>query len=252
MSHRALRIGLWVALAALFACWAENAPAQPGSGPRETVNQRFTTTRPGSPTGLGFSASYHAAGDAKAPPPYMKRVVVYPPRGMRYDTSVPARCTAGDVELQLLGPAACPRASRLGTGTVEGLFQMPFAHDFTFDHFKHAVDVVNGARQQIILIKSEGYTVVRGRFRPDGSLAWRLPTCFPAPPAGGCVDDYILQLRNANFLPRYTRTSAGRIRSYATTPPSCPASGHWRTTVRYTWSNGTVDHVTSEQPCRSP
>ena len=99
----------------------------------------------------------------------MRRMVVYPPRGMRYDTSVPERCSASDTELRVLGPDACPAGSRLGDGTVEGLIMEPFAHDFVFDHFKHPAAMFNNANQQIILIKSEGYTVVRG----DDSLRRR-------------------------------------------------------------------------------
>ena len=246
-----MRGGLVVLLAfALFALWAAGAAAQPGSGPRETVDQTFTTTRPGSPTGLGWSGVYHAAGDPKGNPPFMRRMVFYPPAGMRYDTSVPDRCTAPDVVLQAMGPDACPPGSRLGTGMAEGYVFMPFAHSVVFDHFKHTVDVLNNANEQILLIRSEGFTVVRGRLRPDGSMEFDPPTCFPAPPIGGCVDDYVLQLGSSTFLPAYTRTSGGRTRSYATTPPTCPARRYWSTTVRFWWADGSVDSVVSKQPCK--
>src|SRR4051794_12616289 len=60
MHANALRAGLLVQLlVVLFALTTAGAPAQSGRGPRETVDQRFTTTRPSSPTGLGFSATYH-------------------------------------------------------------------------------------------------------------------------------------------------------------------------------------------------
>jgi len=169
---------------------------------------------------------------------------------MRFDTTVPARCSASDIELQLEGPAACPPGSRLGGGTGEGLVFVPFAHSIVFDHYKHTLDVMNAANEQIILVKSEGFTVVRGRIRPDGAIAFNLPTCFPAPPAGRCVDEYIMQLRSSTFLPRYTRTSRGRVRSYATTPAKCPARGYWQTTVRFWWANGAIDSVVTKEPCR--
>src|SRR5947199_3706194 len=104
-------------LLTLYAVCASGAAAQPGRGPRETVNQTFTATRPGSPTGMGFSGVYHAPGNARGNPPYMRRMVFQPPRGMRYDTTVPARCTAPDPVLQVMGPAACPAGSRIGGGT---------------------------------------------------------------------------------------------------------------------------------------
>ena len=253
MRHRVMRVALLAQLLwALSALWPAGAAAIPGAGPRETVDQTFTATRPNSPTGIGYTASFHAAGNPNAPPPYMRRMVFYPPPGMRYDTSVPARCTAPDVVLEVRGPDACPAGSRLGGGTIEGLIMMPVAHSFVFDHYKHTVDVVNNANQQIVLVKAEGYAVVRGQIRPDGSIDFPLAACFPAPPTGDCVDDYVILLKSTSLLSPYTRTSAGRVRSYATTPAKCPARGYWRTTVGFWWTNGSIDSVATKEPCRRP
>lgn len=226
------------------------ASAQPASGPREDVNQRFTTRQPGSVTGLAFTARYHGAGDRRANPPYMLRMVTDPPRGMRIDTGVPERCKAPDAELQAMGPAACPAGSRLGDGMVEGRIIEPVAHDFAMDHFRHHAYLVNGRDEQILLIHSEGYTVVRGRIRSDGSTVWDTPTCFPAPPVGKCADDYVLQLRSSIELRPVTRRVDGHARNYATTPSKCPRRGYWRTKVRLRWRDGSVDRVVSKQPCR--
>jgi hypothetical protein len=226
------------------------ASAQPVSGPREDVNQQFTTRDAGSPTGLGFTARYHAADDPHANPPYLLRMITDPPGRMRFDTGVPPRCTAPDPVLQAIGPAACPAGSRLGGGHIEGRIIEPVAHDVAFDHFRHHVDLVNGPDEQILLIHSEGYTVVRGHIRSDGSVAWNTPPCFPSPPTGKCVDDYVLQLRSSVSLRPYTRTVNGRVRSYASTPPKCPRRGYWKTRVRIWWRDGSVDRVASHQPCR--
>jgi hypothetical protein len=230
---------------ALCATGAATAGAQPASGPRETIDQGYSTTQPGVPAGLTWSASYHAAGDPKGQPPYLRRMVFIPPPGFHYDTSVPDRCTASDLQLSVQGPDACPAGSRIGTGTAEGIFYEPFRHDFVVDNFQHTTDVLNGDGEQIILVKSEGYTVVRGQIHPDGSIEFNPTTCFPAPPTGQCPDDYILQLKSTSVIPAYTK--AGR--SYATTPPTCPADGFWSSTVRFWWADGAVDSVVSRQPC---
>ena len=81
-------------LLAWAAAAAAPALAAPVSGPRETVYQTYTTTAPGAPSGFSFDATYHAAGDPKANPPYMRRMVFYNPSGVRYDTSVPARVSS--------------------------------------------------------------------------------------------------------------------------------------------------------------
>ena len=247
MCARGVRAGLL--LLTLCAIWAPEAAAQPGTGPRETVDQPFTTTKPNSATGMHYTGAYHAPGNPHGNPPYMRRMVFYPPRGMRYDTTVPARCTAPDVVLEVMGPAACPAGSRIGGGTIEGVFYVPVTHSFVFDHYKHTLDVMNGANEQVVLIKAEGYAIDRGHMRPDGSIEFDTPACFPEPPTG-CVDDYVLQLKTLTSLPVYKRISHGHVRSYATTPPKCPARGYWKTTVRFWWANGAVDTVASKEPCR--
>ena len=176
-------------------------------------------------------------------------MVFNPPRGFRYDTSVPGRCSATDAELQVMGPAACPAASRIGRGSSEGLFKFPFSEDAVFHRFRHRTYTLNNTNEQIVLIESEGFTVVRGRIRPNGSIAFDTPTCFPVNPAGECLDDYVMLLKTASWIPPYMRRSGGRVHSYATTPPSCPARGFWRTTVRFTWANGQADTVATRQPC---
>jgi hypothetical protein len=236
-----LSAAMWLSLA--------SAIAQPGSGPRERINQTFTTKRAGAPTGIGFKGRFHAADDPKGNPPNLRRMVFHPPRGMRYDTSVPGQCDASDAQLQAMGPDACPVDSWLGGGTTEGLIMEPVGHDFVFDHFHHHIDVLNNQNEQIILVHSEGWTVARGEMRPDGSIVFNLPTCFPAPPTG-CVDDYIIQLATSSVINPYKRKIDGRMRSYATTPRRCPARGFWRTRVRFDWGNGATDRVVSRQHCR--
>jgi hypothetical protein len=244
------RLALGIAALGLVvsAVGAAAAAAEPGSGPHETIDQTFSTTRPGTPTGVDYTARFHAAGDEQSPPPYMRRMTFYPPPGFRNDTSVPAQCTAPDAVLQVAGPAACPPGSQIGSGTTEGIVQEPFRHDFDFDHFTHPVYIFNNANEQVVLIESEGYTVVRGAFRPDGSLDWHPPTCFPVPPTG-CVDDYILQLGTQTTMPVYTTGSGPSRRSYQTTPPTCPSDGYWRTTGVFEWSDGSTDTVVTRQPC---
>jgi hypothetical protein len=224
---------------------ASPVAAEPATGPRETVDQGYTTTAPASPTGMTFSSSYHAAGDPSAPPPAMRRMVFYPPAGFRFDTSVPGKCTATDAQLELQGPAACPAASLIGDGTTEGLFLVPFVHSITFDHFTHHVDILNNTGEQIMLVESEGWTVVRGKVNPDNSVEFASTTCFPASPTGQCADDYIIQLGSNTSIPEYTTPSG----SYATTPPACPATGYWESTIRFWWVDGTTDSVAPRQPC---
>jgi hypothetical protein len=231
-------------LAAALA-WPAFAAAQPVSGPHETLDSRLTTTRPNAASGFRFVGTYHAAGNRRADPPYMRHMTSYSPPGMRFDTSVPPRCAASDIELAARGAAACPKGSRLGGGTVVGKWM-------GFENTLQA-DFLNNANEQIILVRSPVLaTITRGRIRPDMSVDFAAPTCFPVVPPAGCPVDNALQIRSSIAVAPYTRSVRGRVRSWLTTPPRCPAAGHWRTPVRLWWTDGSVDTVVTRQPCTRP
>lgn len=222
-----------------------SARAQPVSGPHETVDNRLSTGQPNAPAGFHYIGEYHAAGDPNGPPPYLRKMRSYNPAGLRYDTSVPALCTASDIELDTRGAAACPQNSRVGSGTVKAAF-MGFVSTL------HA-DVFNNTDQQIILLSSPGFaSVTRGHIAPDGSVEFAAPTCAPSIDPIPCPVDDALQLGSDITTTPVTKPSAGSIRSYLTTPTTCPTSGQWTIPIRFWWADGSVDTVVTEQPCTRP
>jgi hypothetical protein len=242
---RHTRSGLAIQLSLLASCAVlpSLAAAEPVSGPHQTVDSTMTTTQPNAPSGFHFTGRYHAAGDPKGDPPYLRKMISYGPS--RFDTSVPERCTASDLELVASGPGACPAGSRVGGGTVAGKF-MGFAN--TLD-----ADVLNNTGEQIIVVRSPGFTsVARGEIHPDGSLEFASPTCFPSLDPPGCPVDNALQLGSDITVPPLTRTVDGVLRNYMTTSPTCPASGTWETPIRFWWADGSVDRVVTRQPCTRP
>jgi hypothetical protein len=231
-----------VTAAALVWLFLPVAPArgEPVSGPREVIDNQYTTTEPGAPTGFHYTGRYHAAGDPEGDPPYMRRMRS-DSSGQRFDTSVPERCTASDLELALRGAAACPPGSRLGGGTTDGKFM---GQTTTLP-----IDVFNNTDEQIFVISSPFVTTVaRGTLHPDGSVEFASPTCFPSVNPPGCPVDNALQLGSDVTVPPYTRDG----RSYMTTPPECPAAGHWETPITFWWADGAVDTVVTRQTCSAP
>jgi hypothetical protein len=231
-------------LLGLAAAWPAGAAAKPVSFPRGTVDLTYTATKPGSPTGSSFTGRYHAAGDPEAYPPYMRKMTFHLPRGMRYDTSVPQRCNASDLELALRGPAACPPGSRLGGGTADGLVMERFPS--TID-----VDAFNNEGEQVMVARTPFFaTVIRGRMAAGGSsITFESPTCYPSTPAG-CPVDNVRQLGSSVTSPPYRRSVDGSVRSYLTTPSRCPRSRHWRGVIDFWWADGSTDRVVTRQRCK--
>ena len=231
-------------VAVVAACPAAAAVAAPVSWPHGTLDNRFTTKKPGAPTGFSFTGEYHAANDPSGDPPYMRRMTFYLPRGMYYDTSVPELCTASDLELEARGAAACPPGSRLGGGHVESKFM-------GFPSPPLEIDVLNNTGEMIMLARSPIVsTVTRGKVGGDGTVEFEAPTCFPHHDPPGCPIDTVLQLGSSIKVPPYLRSSDGVVRSYATTPPKCPTSRRWRTPVRFWWADGSEETVVTKQPCK--
>lgn len=235
-----LRRGAIVVSVVAAACaWPGGAAAEPVDFAHGKIDNQYTTKQPNAPTGFSFTAVYHAANDPDGDPPYMRKMVFYPPAGMRYDTSVPERCTASDLQLQLEGPSACPEGSRLGGGSARGKFMgsetMLEIHRF------------NNAGEQVLVVRSPVIaSVSRGRFMPDGSVEFASPTCYPA--LVTCPVDNALQIGSSVSAPPYTRDG----RSYATTPPKCPKVGYWQSPIRLWWADGAEDTVVTKQPCTRP
>ena len=215
------------------------AAAEPASGPHGTIEQMFTSSVPGTPTGSTFKGTYHAAGDPSGDPPYMRGMTFHPPEGARYDTSVPDRCTATDAEIGLRGPSACPAGSHLGsgTGTAKAMGQVN----------EVPIEMFNNADEVILIIRSPGvYTISRGKIAPDQSVTFKSPTCYPSVNVAGCPVDNALQLGSQMVTPAYVRDG----RAYLTTPPTCPESGYWETPVYFWWADGTDETIVTRQPCR--
>lgn len=223
--------------------WAAGASATPVSGPHETVDQQFTTAQAGAPTGFSYRGTYHAANDPSGNPPYMRKMVTFNPAGLRFDTSVPKRCTASDAQIMAQGPAACPAGSKLGTGTASAVF---------LGNFPSTVDVeLFNNKDQMIIVANSNFvaSVSRGTIHRDSSVEFSSPTCFPSTSTGPCPTDDLLQTGSSIDVSAVTNTSNGVVRSYETTPPTCPAAGHWDTPIRFWWSDGTSDTVTTQQAC---
>jgi hypothetical protein len=220
-----------------------SASAIPASGPRETVDVWSTTTKPNASASLGYAARYHAENDPKGDPPALRRLVIQLPPGTRIDTSVPARCTASDEEIEFAGESACPPAARIGGGEVTvrvaGLGTRTYPTViYNADH--DMLELVKDGERVIAVV----HTYVRGT-----TLDGPVPTCLTGGnPPDGCPFDQLTLLAN------HLQIDPVRVngRNYGTTPPKCPKSLRWRAPVTLYYGDGSVDTVTPESPCKRP
>ena len=206
---------------------------------RQTASFVFDQQRPARNTGTQLSIDYVNPDDPAAKAPAVQKVVIKLASGAVIDTSVPARCGASDGELMASGPAACPAASRVGTGQLDADTGFPGPARV----LQNDVTLLNNEDELILLLESKSQPTSRLVARATisrGTITSEVP---PLP--GGPPDGFVAIKRvRLKLEPR----SAGR-RAYVTTPPSCPRSRNWTNTISFTYRDNVTQSTVNGSRC---
>jgi hypothetical protein len=210
--------------------------------PRQTYSETFTTDVPGAATGRTYAIDYLNPDDPDGKAHAFSHLHLELAAGARFDTSALPHCQASDAELIARGPDACPAETRVGSDEtiVDTGFDGPGRHmtaDFAFFNNRDELILLptvreNGAR-----------VVVRARIGAN-TLDIENPMIPGTPPDGGAAKS-----QRGRFEPRST-VRDGRQANYLTTPPTCPASGHWVNRITWTYRDGVEQTAESRSPCR--
>jgi hypothetical protein len=225
------RQGLVALGAALLASTALAADSQASS-----IGLRFASKRPRTTSAMTLHIHYTKAGDPKAKPSPIRRIQIDAPAGTVFHTSTVPACTASDAQVMLLGPDACPSASRIGGGTITVVtgFGAPF------DPFASPTPVFNDGNGWLEISQTPStpaVTIAVTRLAVTGS---RIRGDIAASPGG--PPDYQSAVSTVDLS---FPVSTG----YITTPPTCPAAGRWITTGTFTFADGTTEIVRGGTPC---
>jgi hypothetical protein len=167
----------------------------------------------------------------------LRSLVLDLPRGARFNGGAVPACHATDQQIDLLGPAACPRASEVGTGTIQVAIGSPLDPE-TAD-----VTIFNwgGGTVEILTVPGTNVTLTidRGNFTAPGELTNHPPRGPGGPP------DFETSVSEADFT--YFNN-----RGFITTPPSCPSTHRWVSRIRYSTADGRSYRATSATPCVIP
>ncbi len=228
-------------IAGIIAVVAVTAAAlAPGAqaGVRADYKQMFTTSIPGTSTGVDTQILYKHPSDPNAKPIPVRREVFTFPAGTTYDESVVPDCTASDLELMVLGKSACPPDSWMGGGQGDTMMTgFPGAGEtaMDLDGWDNGGELVllggphDAPIRQVVRARREGQVVTVNAPRspggpPDGESALRrIHNVFPARSLGE--------------------------RAFMRTPPTCPESGVWTFTAQFTFADGVVEEGVSRMPC---
>lgn len=217
---------------------------------RQTYDARLTSDRPGTVTGFAQAIRYRNPQDAESKPFAVAEIVFELPEGAIIDTSALPRCEANEAEFQLEGAAACPPSTAVGGGSLSldfgaGAGPLPrvVVNDVTF--FNNEDELILFSQSTNTgepPVRNASRVEVRGR-----AFVSRVPPLPAAPPP----DPFAAVKDVVNRLGAITGGADSGPRAYITTPPTCPASGQWVITARFTYRDGVVQTAESSTPCRT-
>jgi hypothetical protein len=209
--------------------------------PRQTGTLTFTSTVPGTVSGHVLDVVFQNPDDPNAKPYATAQMVIHMPSGTVVDTTVPPQCHATDAEILVLGPAACPADTWIGSGFARSDNGPPDSEtrysNTTLTHFNNQDEVVGiGVNDDIPALK----TIDRTKYEGETSTS-----TFPAFPGFPPPEPYTpVKELYVNFPP-YTRNG----RNYNTTPPTCPKAGYWTFTIEFRYRDGVTEFLESHSPC---
>src|SRR5436190_13272793 len=216
---------------AALACAMSVAQSAGGSDQHAaTLEAAFTPNAPGSAAAVDLHMTWADAGEPNAKPLQVHRLTLAFPAGTRIDTSAFTRCKATDAQVKAKGPSACPRASRLATGTSVAT---------TGSSEIHADVVLINARRQIIVVVLVNKAVF-AVYRDDVTRS-TVTVNFALPAVVSLLDLRI-------HIPTHRSGRGAKKRVYFETP-TCPDAGIWSMSATSLYADGSVQTAPAAINC---
>lgn len=222
--------GSAAAIAVALAAAAALASPQFGS----TFELAYKPAKPGMSGGIHTFMTWSDPGEPNGKPKRLTQIRFRFHPGTRIDTRALTQCRASDADMRIEGTRACPKGSRLGFATSRVITASTPADRTNIRFF-------NASQEIIVLVRVEDRTLAV--YRDD--IKGRVVTVNLDLPSGLSL----LEL-DATIRP-HARGRGKRRRVYFRTPPRCPPSGEWTTTVVFTYVDGSSESHVDGSPCRN-
>src|SRR4051812_2321054 len=219
-----------------------------------SADQRFTTQTPGAATGILTTENFPDGPDGKVKSHRATRIE-YPP-GTIFSPQAAGNCQASAQELKAQGLSACPADAKVGGGTAEveatGAAPKagPLKSDVTVFNTSHPKD--DPSLEGVMIVFHAGNqvtTVVLSKIEGNIQTEQTEPICVPPSQPPECQFGEFSPKHVQIDVPPKSWIVGGVTYNGATTPSTCPASGHWTIRHTHTYSDGTTDTFVNDLPC---
>lgn len=212
-----------------------------GSSEATTFSVKHSNGAEGKSTGIKFKIEF---SDPEAPngvPSGLKSFKIKLHKGTKFDGRGAPQCKVTDEELDSKGLAACPKSSRVGTGTASatsGAGAPVKTESVIFN------EVVNGRDALLFLFVIDDAVVagfdafIKGRTMSASGLTGALPGDLVVTEFAGTIN-------------KHSKGRGERLRNLITAPAVCPpGSRKWNNTGSFTFQNGDTDSGSSKGACK--
>jgi len=235
--------GTSIAAVALLAALTAAPAARAADGARQSGAFTWTTAQPGAPTGYTMAVDFFDPADPAAKPHTLKTLTVRFPRGAVVDTTVLPQCKATDAELYLEGPAACPRDTAIGGGTIvtdtgSTMSGVPRYAVNDVTQFNNQDEVIG-----VAVSRTDPPVTAVSRSKLEGQTS---TTEIPVFPGGPPPEPFTAFRQMRLSVPAIVRDR----RPYAVAPPTCPRRGFWTIEMTFAYYDAVSQTIASHSPCR--
>jgi hypothetical protein len=206
-----------------------------------SLSVKHTARAEGASTGLKFKVAFADPEAPNALPSGLKSFKIKLHKGTKFDGRGAVQCKVTSEELDNEGLKACPKASRVGSGTASatsaaGVTVKPESVIFN--------EVVKGRDALLFLFVLDDSVVagfdayIKGRTLSASDLTGELPGDLVVTEFAGTID-------------KHSKGRGKRRRNLITAPPVCPpGSRKWKNTASFVFVNGDEDGGSSTSPCK--
>jgi hypothetical protein len=197
----------------------------------------YSAQTPKSSSGFDALATWADPGEPGGKPKEIQKIKVIFAPGTKLDTRALPTCNASAEDVAILAVRACPAKTKLGEVRGQGVYAGSGAPFNTY------ATLFNAKGQIIVVVTLDD---AKGRLLTD----FRDDVLRSSITVNLKIGRGISLVRFQAHAPPHTRKRGKKRTAYFTTPPACPPSGAWTTTMIFSYRDGSSDQHSASTPCR--
>jgi hypothetical protein len=205
-----------------------------------TFRVKHTSKAVDSSTGISFKIAFGDPEALNGVPSGLKNFKIKLHKGTKIDAAGAAQCTASSETLMNKGAAACPAATRIGSGTAAATSAAGQTVKVDAVIFNERVGGKN-AFLFVFLLNDAYVTAFDANVKANTISSEGLTGALPG--------DFVVTEFSGN-IGKHSKGRGKRRHDLITTPQTCPKSKKWTNTATFVFQNGNSDTGTSTSACK--